>query len=157
MRTFILGEEEPLLIHGIPVLKEGFELAIECELSKSGRQQNLPYELFNQADADTLRKLVYNTNKIACTNESVIDVMTTAITAYLSGKGTAEEAAQQIQSRMAIYMAEQFGWHASDIKIMKNTMLRQHRQDLKELIVGIKKEAMIRYKLIKSAVPDAAI
>ena len=109
LRTFILGEEEPLLIHGIPVLKEGFELAIECELSKSGRQQNLPYELFNQADADTLRKLVYNTNKIVCSDEAVIDVMTAAITAYLGGKGTAEEAARQIQSRVSIYLAEQYG------------------------------------------------
>lgn len=109
LRTFILGEEEPSLRMGIPVLKESFESAIECELSRDLSQENIPYEVFNQEDAAVLRKLVYNTNKIACTNESVIDVMTTAITAYLSGKGTAEEAAQQIQSRMAIYMAEQFG------------------------------------------------
>lgn len=35
--------------------------------------------------------------------------MKMAITAYLEGKGTAEEAAQQIQNRMSIFMSEQYG------------------------------------------------
>lgn len=109
LRTFILCEEEPSLRMGIPVLKESFELAVEYELSRDLSQENLPYDTFNQEDATALRELVYNTSKIVCTDEAVMDVMTTAITAYLGGKGTAEEAAQQIQSRMSIYMSEQYG------------------------------------------------
>ena len=94
---------------GIPVLKESFELAAEYGLSKDLSQENLLYDTFNQKDATALCELVYNTSKIVCTDEAVMDVMTTAITAYLGGKGTAEEAAQQIQSRMSIYMSEQYG------------------------------------------------
>lgn len=109
LRTFICGEEEPALIKGIPVLKENFELAIECELSRDRSQENLPYESFNQEDAALLRELVYNTNKIVCSDDAVMDIMAAAITAYLGGKGTAEDAAQQIQSRISIYMAEQYG------------------------------------------------
>ena len=109
VRTFIVGEEEPQLRKGIPALKDSFEAAITAELAWSTEQKDLPYEVFNQQDADALRELVYNTEKIVSTDEAVMDVMTAAINAYLGGKSSAEETAQQIQSRMSIYMAEQYG------------------------------------------------
>lgn len=109
VRTFIVGEEEPQLRKGISALKDSFEAAITAELAWSTEQKDLPYEVFNQQDADALRELVYNTEKIVSTDEAVMDVMTAAINAYLGGKSTAEETAQQIQSRMSIYMAEQYG------------------------------------------------
>lgn len=109
VRTFIVGEEEPQLRKGIPALKDSFEAAITAELAWSTEQKDLPYEVFNQQDADALRELVYNTEKIVSTDEAVMGVMREAINAYLGGKFTAEEAARQIQSRMSIYTAEQYG------------------------------------------------
>lgn len=109
MRTFMQGNETSWIIYGIPVLKEGFERAIECELARDRSQERLPYEPFNQADADALRKLVYSTNKLVCAEEAMMDVLREAINAYLGGKGSAEETARQIQGRLSIYMAEQYG------------------------------------------------
>lgn len=109
VRTFIVGEEEPQLRKGIPAVKESFEAAIAAELAWNTEQKDLPYEAFNQQDADALRELVYGTEKIVCTDEAVMDVMSEAINAYLGGKFTAAEAARQIQSRMGIYTAEQYG------------------------------------------------
>lgn len=109
MRTLMLGAEQPSLIKGIPVMKKSFERAVENELRRDRSEENLPFEPFNQADADALRELVYGTGKIVCTDEAVMAVMEEAINAYLGGKWSAQEAAQQIQGRLSIYMAEQYG------------------------------------------------
>lgn len=109
MRTLMLGAEEPALIKGIPVMKKSFERAVENELHRDRSGENLPFEPFNQADADTLHQLVYGTDKLVCTDEAVMAVLEEVINAYLGGKWSAEEAAQQIQGRLSIYMAEQYG------------------------------------------------
>lgn len=109
IRTFMLGENEPSLIKGVPVLKESFERAIEHELSRDRSQEALPFEPFNQSDAAAFRQLVYNTDKVVLTDDVVVDVLTATINSYLGGKSTEEETAQQIQSRISIYLAEQFG------------------------------------------------
>ena len=107
LRTFIYGEETPNLRNGIPVLKESFEQAIQTELARDTSQENLPYANFTATDADILREIVYGTDKVVCTDEAVIDIITRAVIPYLEGKGTADDAAQQIQSKMSIYLAEQ--------------------------------------------------
>ena len=56
---------------------------------------------------EILRGIVYGADKVVCTDEAVIDIITWAVTPYLEGKGTAEDAAREIQSRMSIYLAEQ--------------------------------------------------
>lgn len=109
LRTFICGEETPNLRKGIPVLKESFEQALQTELDRDTSQENLPYANFTATDADILRNIVYGTDKVVCTDEAVIDIITRAVIPYLEGNGSAEEAAQQIQSRMSIYMSEQYG------------------------------------------------
>ena len=109
LKTFIYGEESPSLRTGIPVLKEDFEQAVQFELERDMSQEDLPFEYFTEADAQVLRNIVYGTDKVVCTEQAVIDIIMRAITPYLEGKGTAEEAAQQIQSRMSIYMSEQYG------------------------------------------------
>ena len=107
LRTFIYGEETPNLRNGIPVLKESFEQAIQTELARDTSQENLPYANFTATDADILREIVYGTDKVVCTDEAVIDIITRAVIPYLEGKGTADDAAQQVQSKMSIYLAEQ--------------------------------------------------
>ncbi len=107
LRTFIYGEETPNLRKGIPVLKESFEQAIQTELARDTSQENLPYANFTATDADILREIVYGTDKVVCTDEAVIDIIARAIIPYLEGKGTADDAAQQIQSKMSVYLAEQ--------------------------------------------------
>ena len=72
-------------------------------------KEYLEYENFNQDDAATLRKLVYNTDRIVCSDEAVMDILKTALNAFLSGEKTAEETAKLIQSRMNIYVSEHYG------------------------------------------------
>lgn len=107
LRTFIGSEEEPDIRKGIPVLKETFEQAIQAELDRDTSGENLPYPYFTAEDADILRSIVYGTDKVVCTDEAVIDIITRAVTPYLEGKGSAEDAAREIQSKMNIYLAEQ--------------------------------------------------
>ena len=107
LRTFIGSEEEPSIRKGIPVLKETFEQAMQAELNRDTSGENLPYPYFSEEDAEILRGIVYGTDKVVCTDEAVIDIITWAVTPYLEGKGTAEDAAREIQSRMSIYLAEQ--------------------------------------------------
>ena len=107
MRTFIGSEEKPSIRNGIPVLKETFEQAMQAELNRDTSGGNLPYPYFSEEDAEILRGIVYGADKVVCTDEAVIDIITWAVTPYLEGKGTAEDAAREIQSRMSIYLAEQ--------------------------------------------------
>ena len=107
LRTFIGSEEDPYIRMGIPVLKETFEQAIQAELDRDTSGEDLPYPYFSEEDADILRSIVYGTDKVVCTDEAVIDIITQAVTPYLEGKGTAEDAAREIQSKMNIYLAEQ--------------------------------------------------
>ena len=107
LRTFIGSEEEPYIRMGIPVLKETFEQAIQAELDRGASQEDLPYPYFSEEDADILRGIVYGTDKVVCTDGAVIDIITWAVTPYLEGKGSAEDAAREIQSKMNIYLAEQ--------------------------------------------------
>ncbi len=107
LRTFIGSEEEPYISKGIPVLKETFEQAVQAELDRGRSQDDLPFPCYTAEDADTLRSIVYGTDKVVCTDKAVIDIITRTITPYLEGKGSAEDAAHEIQSRMSIYLAEQ--------------------------------------------------
>lgn len=107
LRTFIGSEEEPYISKGIPVLKETFEQAVQAELDRGRSQDDLPFPCYTAEDADTLRSIVYGTDKVVCTDKAVIDIITWAVTPYLEGKGSAEDAAHEIQSRMSIYLAEQ--------------------------------------------------
>lgn len=109
LRTFICGEEMPSLHKGIPVLKEGFELAIQNELDKDKSQENLEYESFNQNDAVALRELVYNTNLVVCSDEDVMNILTPALTEYVNSEKTADQTAALIQSKMSIYLSEHYG------------------------------------------------
>ncbi|MGI5977589.1 MAG: hypothetical protein ACOX68_07845 [Candidatus Limivicinus sp.] len=106
LRTFMFTEDESHLCHGIPALKDGFDKVLENELNIDRSGEDALYEAFNQNDAEVIRELVYNTNKVVYTDETIMKMMYEAINAFLGGKYSAEEAASQIQSRMSIYMAE---------------------------------------------------
>ncbi len=109
LRTFICGEEMLDLHKGIPVLKDSFELAIQNELDKEGSQENLEFESFNQYDAAALRDLVYNTNKVVCSDEDVMIILASALSDYLEGEKTSEETVALIQKKMSIYVSEHYG------------------------------------------------
>ncbi len=106
IRTFMLGKEEPNLNIGIPVLKEEFERAVRLQLRKAQDSHN-DSDRFQELDAEYLRSLVYNTTEIVCSDPLVNDTIATQIRAFLAGKGTAEETASIIQSKMSLYLAEQ--------------------------------------------------
>lgn len=104
VRAFILGEEEPELSRGIPVLKESFERAVQAELDK--KQEDVGYAPFNESDAQALRELVLGTEKMTCSDKNILDAMRTVLSGYLDGLNSAEGAARQLQSRLSLYMAE---------------------------------------------------
>lgn len=109
LRTFIYGEEEPNLRKGIPVLRDAFEEAVQNELERDVSQENLPYENFTAEDAELLREIVYGTEKLASTDAVVTDIIAGVVRPYLQGKGSAEDAARQLQGKMSLYLAEQYG------------------------------------------------
>lgn len=105
LRTFMQGEEEPYISYGIPLRRDTFEKALANEAARE-RDPGLDYASFNEADAEALRQLVENSRGMVTTDEAVITTITTAVSGYLDGQTTAEEAARQIQSRLSLYMAE---------------------------------------------------
>ncbi len=108
VKTFIQGEEEPYLSDGIPVLRASFERAIENSMNR--KQSNVSdYESFNERDAAVIRQLVYGTNRLVIRDDAVIDILKTEVSAFLSGKSSAEDTARLIQSRLSLYMSERYG------------------------------------------------
>lgn len=101
------SEEDQAISFGIPVFRERFERAITSTLSNNGEFQGLA--MFNADDAQRLREQVYGTTKLIHTDEQILQVIQSEINAYLDGQKTAEEAAKQIQSRLSLYLAEQYG------------------------------------------------
>ena len=108
VKTFLLGEAEPTLDDGIPVLRESFERAVENNTQRP--QSNVSdYASFNEKDAAVMRELVYGTDHLVLRDEVVIDTLETEIRSFLAGKESAEEAAGLLQSKLSIYMSEHYG------------------------------------------------
>ena len=108
VKTFMQGETEPYLTDGIPVLRTSFEKAVENSMQRQQSNVN-DYESFNEKDAAVMRELVYGTDCMVIRDDAVMDTLKTEITAFLSGKESAEEAARLIQSKMSLYMSEHYG------------------------------------------------
>lgn len=106
IKTLILNEKKDTISSGIPVTKAGFEECLELSIS-SETDEYLNAEEFSATDAEKLREQVYGTEKICIRDETLLDAIRAEVEAFLSGKGTAEECAAQIQSRAGIYLAEQ--------------------------------------------------
>lgn len=108
VKTFMQGEDNPYLAEGIPVFRTSFERAVENSMEQ--KQSNMDdYESFNERDAAAMRELVYGTERMVVQDDAVINTLKSEINAFLEGKTSAEETAKVIQSKMSIYMAEQYG------------------------------------------------
>lgn len=107
VKTFMRGSEDVNLSNGIPAQKAVFERAVENALNKE-QGESVQVEQFNARDAEYIRALVYSTDKCVSDSDSVIDTIRTILTAYLGGRYTESDAAKQLQSRMTIYLAEQY-------------------------------------------------
>lgn len=108
MKIFMQGGETSKLFQGIPVNKVNFEkiLAREIEQSKKDKQNGYGTVEFDESDAELIRQIVYSSDKLVHTDTEIINTIQNQIEAYLGGSETAEECANQIQSRMSIYMTE---------------------------------------------------
>lgn len=108
VRTLMMSEseEDQSISFGIPASRERFERVIDSSLSNNGEFQGLA--MFNADDAQRLREQVYGTTKLIHTDEQILLVMQSEINAFLDGQKSAEEAAKQIQSRLSLYLAEQY-------------------------------------------------
>ena len=109
VRTLMMSEseEDQSISFGIPASRERFERVIDSSLSNNGEFQGLA--MFNADDAQRLREQVYGTTKLIHTDEQILQVIQSEINAYLGGQKSSEEAAKQIQSRLSLYLAEQYG------------------------------------------------
>ena len=108
VKTFMQGEDNQCLAEGIPVFRTSFERAVENSMEQ--KQSNMDdYESFNERDAAAMRELVYGTERMVVQDDAVINTLKSEINAFLEGKTSADETAKVIQSKMSIYMAEQYG------------------------------------------------
>lgn len=107
VKTFMRGSEDVNLLNGIPAQKAVFERAVENALAKE-QSEFSQVEEFDARDAEYIRALVYNTDKCVSDSDTVIDTIRKILTAYIGGQYTEEEATNQLQSRMSIYLAEQY-------------------------------------------------
>lgn len=108
VKTFMQGESEPYLSEGVPVFRESFEQAVENTMQR--KQSNVDdYESFNERDAEAMREMVYGTEKLVLRDEAVINTLKSEINAFLGGRMDADGTAKLIQSKMSIFMAEQYG------------------------------------------------
>lgn len=108
VKTFMQGESEPYLSEGIPVFRASFEQAVENSMQREQSNVN-DYESFNDQDAAVIRELVYGTEGLVLRDDAIISTLQKEINAFLGGRISAEETARLIQSKMSIYMAEQYG------------------------------------------------
>lgn len=108
VKTFMQGEEMPYLTEGIPVFRASFEQAVENSINRI-QNNTEEYEPFNEHDAAVMRELVYGTDRLVIRDDAVMSTLKTEINAFLAGKTSAEETAKLLQSKMSIYMSEQYG------------------------------------------------
>ena len=108
MRTLMEGAEEVSLMDGIPVFKKSFERALAAQISDDF-DERFQIGYMTEENAEELRRQVYGTTKLVDTDEGLLDILREEINRYYSGRLSAEETAQAIQSRAGIYVAEQFG------------------------------------------------
>jgi ABC-type glycerol-3-phosphate transport system substrate-binding protein len=106
VKQLMLGEDEPDLSNGIPVMKASFEKAVDDITSDEISAWDNVVR-FGTADAKQFKDAVYSTTKMARIDDKLVELITGEINAYIAGGKTAEETASQIQSRVSIYLAEQ--------------------------------------------------
>lgn len=107
IKTYMSGAEAVDLMNGIPAQKAAFERAIENKLNQ--KRDFSEFEYFNESDAAQVRDAVYNTSSTVSSNETVISTIMSTFNAYLAGQYTEDAASAQLQSRLSIYLAEQYG------------------------------------------------
>lgn len=106
IKTLILNDDPGDISNGIPMRKESFEKCLNASINDvKDPDFNTPY--FGSEDAENLKSQVYGTEKICHRDETLLDTITTEVDAFLNGKGSPEECAAQIQSRVSIYLEEQ--------------------------------------------------
>lgn len=83
---------------GIPVLKSAFEELVDY--------YSQAYDMA-QEDIDTLRYIAENAAGTVLADPALIELITGELNAYVSGDKTAQAVAEQLQSRVGIYLSEQ--------------------------------------------------
>lgn len=108
VRTLMEGSELIGLTDGIPVFKAYFERALASQISDDF-DERFQITYLTEENAEELRRQVYGTTKLVNTDEELIAILREPINRFLGGQISAEEAANAIQSKAAIYVSEQYG------------------------------------------------
>lgn len=83
---------------GIPVLRSAFENLMDY---------NVRAYSMAQEDIDALRDIAESATGTVLADPALIELITGELNAYLSGDKTAQAVAEQLQSRVSLYLAEQ--------------------------------------------------
>ena len=103
LRTLILNDAQDQLSTGIPSIKNRFENAVDATVAEHSSD-----DMFNEIDAQILREQVYGTTKLIYDDQALLSIIRSGMNNFFEGQQSARDAAQQIQSRVEIYLAEQY-------------------------------------------------
>lgn len=116
MRTFLEDDYQNNLTWEIPVKKSAFEAMLQREKEKSNNEENLGSWWYDDVeiqlkpltdeDFELIKDLVYNVNKIASTDEALLNIIKEDADAFFNGKKSAKDVASLIQSRAQLYIDE---------------------------------------------------
>jgi len=105
-----LGRED--FWFGVPPLRENVERTLRslstAPAKDYGEDPNIYlHPVFTAAQAESLRALIYDTERMARDDEALLQILRQEADAVLSGQRSAQTAATNVQSRVSLYVAEQ--------------------------------------------------
>lgn len=122
---FLLSDRVQLnkgMFDGLPAVKSAFEKSIDSQIataikttpgaygaSSEGPVQIVGAEVDEAAMRETIDYLVANADCVADCDETVLNIVLSCAEPFFMGNKTAESAAQDIQSKLGVYLAEQYG------------------------------------------------
>jgi ABC-type glycerol-3-phosphate transport system substrate-binding protein len=106
VRTLMLKESDSTIAQGIPVIKSRFENALSNSISDEASERNTG--VFTENDAQMMREQVYGTSKMVYDDDSLLRIIRSEAVMYFEGQKGLDDTVSQIQSRVSIYLAEQF-------------------------------------------------
>lgn len=105
-----LGRED--FWFGVPPLRENVERTLTSVSTAPAMDygedpQVYHHPVYTKAEADSLRALIYGTERMARDDEALLQILRQEADAVLSGQRSAQTAAANVQSRVSLYVAEQ--------------------------------------------------
>ena len=108
VRLLMEGSDDVSLSQGIPVFRESFERALDAAISED-YDERFRIGYLSAENAEELRRQVYGTEKLVNTDDALIRILRGEISRFLGGEISAQEAGAAVQTKVRIYVSEQYG------------------------------------------------